>query len=518
MKLLHRLFPLLLALLLALALPLSFAGCGQKEPVGEQEEEEENNDTPALPEGDRIGAVPLADCVIVTTGSPTVAETRTAAMLRKQIATVKGVDLTICKSTSATAKNAAGKILIGASLCKKAKPEGDHDFALAGNGNTLEVSAKSSYGYQAALNYLTRSVVTKNRTVEIDDDVAATGHGAPFLTAEQTHNGEVRFMVNNVYGFGEQNGAEQRMQMLLDLYQTYSPDVIGLQEFHASTGVHPRTILYRLLTQAGYTEVMIDNGDGTFSHGESTPLFYKADVLELLDCGHLLYTDAPDLNAEAYQSILGSYTINDVKVSDYSKSITWGIFRVKATGHVFMAASTHLFYLRNNDVGNDARDEIWRRVQAAVAKETLLTAADAYLAQNGLEAGSMPILLGGDMNTTMNGSTYTTLTGNAPSSSGAYTGKNAMVNTNQLAPEGSRIVNSTNHHHEGNWNATYKVYDEPYTESKEAYAYSLDYIFVNSAARANGSIRIRYSAALFDLFAMLATDHCPVLIDFDLGD
>ena len=515
MNLLHRTVPLLLALLLTLALPLSFAGCGQKEQVAV--EQEENDATQKLPTGDRIGAIPLKQCVIVTAGSPTVAETRTAAMLRKQIATVKGVDLTVCKSTSATAKNAAGKILIGSSLCEKAKPEGDHDFAVAGNGNTLEISAYSSYGYQAALNYLTHSVVTKNRTVEIDDDVAATGHGAPFLTAEQAHNGEVRFMVNNVYGFGEQNGAEQRMQMLMDLYQTYSPDVIGLQEFHASNGVRPRTILHRLLAQAGYTEVMMDNGDGTFSHGESTPLFYKADLLELLDCGHLLYTDAPDLNSAAYQSMLGSYTMAEVEANEYSKSITWGIFRVKATGHIFMAASTHLFYLRNNNVGDDERDEIWRRVQATVAKETLLAAADAYLTQNGLEADSMPILLGGDMNTTTSGSTYQALAGNTPSSSGAYTGKNAMINTNQLAPEGSRIQYSTNHHHEGNWNATYKVYDEPYTEKKEAYTYSLDYIFVNSAARTNGSIQIKYSAALFDLFAMLATDHCPVLLDFNLG-
>ena len=513
MRSFERIVLLLLALLLTLSLPLSLAGCGQKEPADGQEEQA-NDDTPALPEGDRIGAVPLGQCVIVYTSSATVAETRVAAMLKKQLATVKGLEVTACKSTAEAAKNAAGKIVIGRSLCQKAKPEGTHGFTITGNGNTLEIAANSSYGYQKALDYLTGRVIAKNRKVEIDDDFAVEGQGDNLLTAAQTKSGEVRFMVNNVYGFGEDNGKEQRMKMLLDLYKTYAPDVLGLQEFHAK----PRNLLSPLLAQAGYTEVRFENEDGATVNGESTPLFYRADLLDLLDCGHLLYTAAPDLNAAAYQSMLGSYTMDEIKASDYSKSITWGIFRVKATGHVFMAASTHLFYLRNTDVTTDERDEIWRRVQVAVAKETLLAAADAYLTRAGLETGTMPILLGGDMNTTTNGSAYTSLTGGTPSSSGLYTGKNGMTNTNQLAPEGSRIVYSTNHHHEGNWNAEYKVYDEPYTDKKVAYEYSLDYIFVNNAARTNGSIRIRYSAALFDLFAMLATDHCPVLIDFDLSD
>ena len=123
MRSFERIVLLLLALLLTLSLPLSLAGCGQKEPADGQEEQA-NDDTPALPEGDRIGAVPLGQCVIVYTGSATVAETRVAAMLKKQLATVKGLEVTACKSTAEAAKNAAGKIVIGRSLCQKAKPEG----------------------------------------------------------------------------------------------------------------------------------------------------------------------------------------------------------------------------------------------------------------------------------------------------------------------------------------------------------------------------------------------------------
>ena len=511
MRSFEKILLVLLALLLTLSLPLTLAGCGQKEPAGEQEEEE--NETPEQePDFERIGTVPLEQCVIVVTGSASVAETRLAALLRKQIATVKGFDLPICKNTSAAAKEAAGKIVIGRSLCEKAKPEGSHDFAVAGNGNTFEIAANSSYGYETAFNYLKRSVITKNRTVAIDDDTAQTGHGDPLLTAEQTHGGEVRFMVNNVFGFGEAAGRNQRMQMLLDLYKTYSPDVLGLQEFHAL----PRGTLYPLLTQAGYKEVRFENEGGVVT-GESTPLFYQEDRLELLDCGHVLYTDAPDLNADAYQSLLGPYTMAEIKVSDYSKSITWGIFRVRETGHVFMAASTHLFWQRSETA--DRRDEIWRQVQAAVAKETLFAARDAYLARPGVTIDGMPILIGGDMNTTTSGSVYTTLTGNAPSSSGTYTGQNAMRNTNMMLPLQQRIQYSTNHHHEGNWDETYHVYDEPYVAARSsAYENSLDYIFVDAASATNARITVKTSAALFDPYAMLATDHCPVLIDFDLAD
>jgi len=510
MKTFEKIILWLLALVLAFSLPLSLVACGNEQPAetGEQMNGE-NNEEPADDAAERIGTVSLADCVIVTAGSPTVAETRTAGMLQKQIYATKGVKLTVCKSTSIIAKNAKGKIVIGPSVCQKAKPEGEHGFAIAGNGNTFEIAANSSYGYEAALNYLTRNVITQSKTMQIDDTVERTGQGTTLLTAQQTHAGEVRFMVNNVYGYGSDKPMRQRMKMLLDLYTTYSPDVIGLQEYHDN----PRSILHPLLTDAGYTEV---KGAG-MTNGASTPLYYKADVLDLLDCGYLLYTDAQDLDSPAYQTILGSYTMAQVKVNDDSKSITWGIFRVRETGHVFLAAATHLFYLRDTNVGNDPRDGIWRRVQAAVAKETVFAAADAYLTREGLETGTMPIFIGGDINSVVDASAYTTLQGNSASSSGNYTGANAMTNTNILVPSKERIKYSTNHHHEGNWDETYEVFDEPYVAARSAaYESSLDYIFVNSFAVRDARVDVKYSAALFDLFAMLATDHCPVMIDFNL--
>lgn len=516
-----------LALLLALALPLSLTGCKKKptatvEEDGKEEEQSGETQQPAnLPDDvDHIGAVLLENCVIVTKGTASVAETRVARLLQQQLATVKNINLPIYKSTSNQAKEAAGKILVGTSLCQKARPEGPNDFEIAGNGNTMEIAANSSYGYESAFAYLKRSVFSRNKALAVNDDTELTGRGV--LTASREQVGEVRMMINNVYGGGDPTPMNQRMEMLADLYKTYSPDVLGLQEFHD----RPRAVLYPLLMSAGYTEVRYTDSDSQIVTGKSTPLFYKADRLDLLDCGYMLYTDAPDLYSSAYQSLVSPYaSMEELKYNDYSKSITWGIFRVKATGHVFLAASTHLFYQRPGTTEDDrARDALWRRAQAALAKELIFAAADDYLAREGLEAGSMTVLLGGDINAIESTepqavSAYNALTTTTPSSSGNYTAKNAMNNTNTLVPESECIKNSTNHHKEGHWDEDYLVFDEPDPSANrnEAYVYSLDYIFVDAASVRKSRIDVKYSAAVFDTYAMLATDHCPVFIDFDLA-
>ena len=71
-----------------------------------------------------------------------------------------------------------------------------------------------------------------------------------------------------------------------------------------------------------------------------TPIAYKDELLDLKDYGHKFY-DTIAINPDAYLSA--------------SKSYTWALFEVKATGKKFVAISTHFTYHGNPTIANECR-------------------------------------------------------------------------------------------------------------------------------------------------------------------
>ncbi len=71
-----------------------------------------------------------------------------------------------------------------------------------------------------------------------------------------------------------------------------------------------------------------------------TPIAYKDDLLNLVDYGHKFY-DTIAINPDAYLSA--------------SKSYTWALFEVKATGKRFVAISTHFTYHGDPVTANECR-------------------------------------------------------------------------------------------------------------------------------------------------------------------
>ena len=71
-----------------------------------------------------------------------------------------------------------------------------------------------------------------------------------------------------------------------------------------------------------------------------TPIAYKCDLLDLKDFGHKFY-DTIAINPDAYLSA--------------SKSYTWALFEIKATGKQFVTISTHFTYHGNPVTANECR-------------------------------------------------------------------------------------------------------------------------------------------------------------------
>ena len=467
-------------------------------------------------DGFSVGGISLSSMEIVVPKTPTVSEYRTAVLLQQYLLNTVGYSLPLKKGV--VNEGAAGWIKIGASLCEKAKATEAHSYAVAVNGSAMEIAAEDFYGYEAVQDLLQNTIFTaRNQQKEMNDDTAFSGVGN--VKDVLNHEGDVRLAFHNIHGNCNTTAfpVSPVADMMSEVFAEYLPDVLGLQE--CSPALRDAGIANKLAPL--YTEVNVLSSPyyGRNGSQNSTPLFYRTDTLDLLKAGFFGYNALP-YGDDAYASLRKGQTAETLlngntpqnggtstSRADKSKSVTWAIFRHKATGNIFMVASTHLWW-ENNDEG----DRIMRQIQMSYLKDLLMSEAKNYLEETDNAADIMPIFVGGDYNAKYSASN------NKPDKMTANTPKllcdseiNTMFeNTNSKAPEGKRIITST-HHGYATWNDELGIYTDPDRTSAD-YNASLDYIF--SCKAAAGMTEIKRSSLINELYSFLSSDHTPILIDF----
>ena len=441
--------------------------------------------------GMTIGGVPLSQCEIVIPKNCSASEYRTAILLKELLLTKTGYVLPIVKENDAAA---VGRISIGASICSQVDVSVAHSYAMGVSGSVLEIAAESLYGYEEAIRVLQDQVLhQKKDAYPLDNSFSLTGNGAARATAPLTNDAELRLLYNNVWG-GTDGDEKQRMGQLVELYLEYLPDVIGLQECSEAM----RNAGIDKLWDLGYAEV------ATPGVVPRTPLFYRTDTLEVLESGYLSLHDLDFANEKyAYLLPAGVSSANMRALmqqdrtgpdDDSSKSLTWAIFRIKATGHVFFAGSTHLWWQ-----GRDQRDDAARIIQMETMKAYAVRAAAYFMSYNALE-GQMPIYIGGDYNSRMSRDSYHSMGSNT-----------VFENINNLVAEAERLKLSTMHNYptyneeRGLW----EVGGSPRGE----YPSALDHIFACSMAQSTYQVaRIKM---LEEDYAFLSSDHSPIFADLN---
>ncbi len=467
-----------------------------------------------------VGGVPLGNLQIVIPKSYTVSEYRTAVLLQQYLLDTVGYSLPL--KIGAADQGAAGKIVIGGELCQKAKAEKNHAYAVAVSGTTLEITAESFYGYEAVQSLLQKTVFAKNANTELDDSTEYTGVGSP-TTAVASRLGDLRIMFHNIHGNCNVNDfpVAPVAEMMSEVFAEYLPDVLGLQE--CSPALRTSGQIGSVLAPL-YTEVNVSNSESYIKNKNqnSTPLFYRSDTVEVLRSGYFCYNALPYEN-EAYSDLwngqdpakLLDYNVrqsDEAQITkngrrDSSKGVTWAVFRSKATGNIFLVASTHLWW-ENNDEG----DRTVRQIQMCYLKDLLMKEATDYLAEIGSDADIMPIFVGGDYNARYSKKNNTPAKMTAKTPTVLYNGglPSQFENTNENADADHRITKTT-HHGYATWNAELGIYEKP-QYSDNAYNTSLDYIF---ACRAAASMyTVNRSALADDLYSYLSSDHVPLMIDF----
>ncbi|MBE6580501.1 MAG: hypothetical protein E7650_02670 [Ruminococcaceae bacterium] len=447
-----------------------------------------------------VGGVPLYECEIVLPKNEQVFEYRLAMKIQNILLLKTGYDVPVIGADKASAK---GQIRIGQAVCTGLTVSATHGYAMRVTGTALEIAATSLYGYEEAYEaFLSRVINVGKEQHALSDKLSVSGSGAYLVTAAQACDADVRVLFNNIWNGSDDAETAQRAQMQVALYLQYAPDVLGLQE--CSPTMRNRGI--DGLLDAGYREVPSARATAYYRNETvtRTPLFYNTNTVELLEYGHLsLHT--LDFSDSRYAHLLyGGITSADMRAlmdqdkygpdEDGSKGVTWAIFRVKKTGHVFMVGSTHLWWQ-----GRDNRDDAARVIQMEIMKSTMLAKSRSFATSNGLD-GTVPLFIGGDYNTRITRYSYTSMSTNT-----------AYDDLNSLLPADQRMQDATVH--------AYPTFDEELGiwNGKGAprgdYPQSLDYVFAPRAVRS--AYEVVRAQMLYEDYAFLTSDHSPIFVDLN---
>ena len=159
-----------------------------------------------------------------------------------------------------------------------------------------------------------------------------------------------------------------RMKGHIQVFKELCPDVVGGQEVNKDMQLD--FMLYAQAEKLPYTVIW----------GNMTPIFYRADKLELLASEYLLYP-------KKFEDYEGSF--NDAN----SKACNLAVFREKASGKVFIFATTHLWW-------RNGTNPAYKYYQAGsdAARAYQLSLANAMIDKYRALYGNPPVVLVGDMN------------------------------------------------------------------------------------------------------------------------
>ncbi len=358
---------------------------------------------------------------------------------------------TALKSDDGTAR----EIVFGVTKRGGEVVETRHGYSIRAAGTKLYVSAECMEGYDAAYKYLTDTLF-KGEKVEIAEGFTCSGVAEPEDKKDiENRAGEYRVVFNNVHGAHvDEYPMESRNQMQAELHYEYLPDVIGLQENAACVAnYHTR------MKKFGYSPVPIKPTNS--NKQDYTALLYRADKFDIVECGYYLYDDG---------------------AGDKSKSVSWAVFKDKASGDVFAVGSTH-FYWTSDDLGKSAR---------------IKDAAQLAELVKGITAKhNCPMIVGGDFNCNISSTPMKNLFAEG------------FEDLQKISPD---TMDITTHHSYSPWNEELQLYIDVVMPTK-AYSSAIDHAIVyNKSTMTPKMFRVQ----LHD-YTLLSTDHCPVMVDFDIN-
>jgi endonuclease/exonuclease/phosphatase family metal-dependent hydrolase len=405
--------------------------------------------------GSILGA-DISDYTIVYSKQDIYSAERYARLFANVLSTSAGYGLPIKADTSLKSDDGtAREIIFGVTKHGGEAVEIRHGYSINAAGTKLYVSAECMEGYAAAYKYLTDTLF-KGEKVEIAEGFAYSGVAEPEDKKDiENRAGEYRVVFNNVHGaHTDEYPMESRNQMQAELHFEYLPDVIGLQENAACVATY-----HTRMKKFGYSPVPITPTNS--NKQDYTAMLYRADKLDIVKCGYDLYDDG---------------------AGDKSKSVSWAVFKDKASGDVFAVGSTH-FYWTSDDLGKSARIK-----DAAQLAEVVKDITSKY---------NCPMIVGGDFNCNISSDPMKNLFAAG------------FEDLQKISPD---TMDITTHHSYSPWNDELNLYIDVVMPTK-AYSSAIDHAIVYNKSTLTPKM---FRVQLHD-YTLLSSDHCPVMVDFDIN-
>jgi endonuclease/exonuclease/phosphatase family metal-dependent hydrolase len=415
----------------------------------------------------------------------------------KEVLAKMGYSLSVVRDSSYLTKNKKMLLVGKTAMTADEMPSGNkYSITEAGNGN-VQISAGSYYAYRSAIKY-----------IELKGGIATGVSYAKDATVAnmKKNDGTLRVMFYNVFAENKWYDANKvsvkgsnapalslRQDMQSDLLSSYTPDVVGFQEYKGNTY---HAYFTTILTSLGYAEVPVTvsaiNGDAA----NYTPLFYDPENVTVLKSGHMHFECA---------------TLSP------SKSVTWAVFKETGTDKQFAVFNTHFMY--NASSMTDAEADIARGRNAEEITELIKTVTEQY--------SGIPAIMGGDLNfwdirnidkdDALNNSSD-----NGERQSGlpcAVLKSKGMILASTIEGVQTNFYTKTNksnyaksYHGYYTYDPVKRIYDMNSTTIKKGY--NLDYIFFANSGLNN--IDVKKYFVLEDDLTKRASDHSPVYADFTL--
>jgi endonuclease/exonuclease/phosphatase family metal-dependent hydrolase len=335
-----------------------------------------------------------------------------------------------------------------------------YGYYVSANESTAYAYADSIEGYEGAYSYVASAIAQDKLFTELIYIGTYDGTVQP----EKTEKNGYRLLFSNVLGWCDKLPLyynSRRVRMLAELYNSYSPDVIGLQECWDAPTRDGNCSIVDLLAVCGYTEVPVKVKN--LRNTNFTPLFIKNGKFDLLDYGYMLYDGE----------------LNDVD----SKSVTWALLRDKENGNSFIAAATHLFW-QHGDEGDAGR---------------VRNADQVYgLAKKLCEKYNVPFILGGDYNCKFGSAAITRFD------------ENGFINVHDNA---SLADNINTCHSYPKFSEELGIYESTVQDFGDYHKRAIDHVYAYNIKETTKFNRFKI---IDELFALEASDHCPVMVDFNL--
>jgi endonuclease/exonuclease/phosphatase family metal-dependent hydrolase len=381
---------------------------------------------------------------------------RCATEVSARLTKLTGVRFPLLTDAEATDAGAY-EILVGKTARTTVEVQ-PYSYDISAAGKTLQIVADSHYAYEEAAYVFITDIATLRKPTPITDALHRHANLESELKKSSPalfdRSGEVRVLIQNIWGNTSEGQIDDRMLQTALIYEEYAPDVIGLQE--CSTGARGgKNGIVNLLDKLGYTEVPVKISDNN-----ATPLFYRQNRVRLIDSGYLRFTQ-----------------VN----KDASKGLTWAVFETNATKETFAVLSTHYWWQ-----SDDAQDTLDRESNARESLSTIAMIAEKY---------NCPVIIGGDFNCNTTSSPYGILTTGGLRDVQSWAKKTENMHT---------------HHTYPTYDAEKGLWDDPVYPAAN-YSRSIDHIF------ATGNLTPVRFDVVTDLYAILSSDHCPLVFDFDIN-